>query len=95
MVAVEEARSARGARVDEGFQAIVRTVVSPGIANSALEPLRMATKLDRHRPTARMALERWLVEEALARLEDLRLSPEEQAKVDTSKNLPIGDFMRC
>ena len=56
-------------------------VVKPGSVNSALEPLRMATKLDRYRETAKMALEPWLVEEALSRLGDRRLSRDEQAKV--------------
>ena len=88
MVAIEEARSARGAMGDGEIQAIVRTVVRPGSVNSALEPLRMATKLDRYRPTARMALEPWLVEEALARLGDRRLSPEEQAKVVRAVRTP-------
>ena len=58
----------------------MKTVVAPGSVNPALEPLRMATKLDRYRETARMALEPWLVEEALARLGDRRLSLDEQAE---------------
>ena len=40
----------------------------PGSVNGALEPLRMARKLDRYRETARMVLEPWIVEVALARL---------------------------
>ena len=60
---------------------IVRVVVAPGSVNSALEPLRMARKLDRYRRSARMMLEPWLVEEALARLGDGRLSVDEQANV--------------
>jgi hypothetical protein len=56
----------------------------PGSVNSALEPLRMASKLDRYRPSARMALEPWLVEKALYR----RLSPEEQAKVARAVRAP-------
>ena len=42
--------------------------MSPGSVTSALESLRMAKKLDEYRETARMALEPWLVEAALARL---------------------------
>ena len=79
--AIEKARSARGASGAGGITTIVKTVVAPGSVNPALEPLRMATKLDRYRETARMALEPWLVEEALARLGDRRLSRDEQAKV--------------
>src|SRR5215210_7395671 len=60
---------------------IVQTFVAPGSVNSALEPLRMAQKLDRYRPSAPMVLEPWLVEEALSRLGDRRLSRDEQAKV--------------
>jgi CheY-like chemotaxis protein len=48
---------------------IVRTSVAPGSVTSALTPLRMAKKLDPYRETARMALEPWLVEVALARLD--------------------------
>ena len=40
----------------------------PGSVTGALEPLRMARKLDRYRDTARMVLEPWIVEAALARL---------------------------
>ena len=81
MAAIEEARSARGASRVGDLTTIVQTVVAPGSVNSALEPLRMASKLDRYRPSARMVLEPWLVEEALARLGDRRLSLDEQAKV--------------
>ena len=63
-------------------------MVAPGSVNSALEPLRMATKLDRYRPSARIMLEPWLVEEALARLGDRRLSLEEQAKVVRAVRTP-------
>jgi hypothetical protein len=52
VVAIEEARSARGAARGGDIRAIVHSVVSPGSVNSALEPLRMATKLDRYRETA-------------------------------------------
>ena len=43
--------------------------VEPGSVTSAMEPLRMARKLDRDRKTTvRIVLEPWLVEAALARL---------------------------
>lgn len=87
MAAIEKARTARGASGYGEVQRIVRSFVSPGSVNTALEPLRMAVKLDRYRPTARMALEPWLVEEALSRL-DRRLSREEQAIVVRATRTP-------
>ena len=57
--------------------AIVYVAVAPGSVTSALEALRMAKKLDPYRETARIVLEPWLVEAALARL-DRKLSPAEQ-----------------
>src|SRR5215207_9365360 len=88
MAAIEEARAARTAREGVDGLVIVRTIVTPGSVNSALEPLRMAHKLDRYRPSARMVLEPWLVEAALARLGERRLSPEEQAKVVRAVRTP-------
>jgi len=61
--------------------AIVLVGVEPGSVNSALQPLRTANKLDRYRSSARILLEPWLVEAALARFGDRRLSREEQGKV--------------
>src|SRR6266403_4192229 len=54
---------------------------------SALEPLRMAKKLDPYRETARMALEPWLVETALARL-GRTLSPAEQRTIINATRTP-------
>jgi hypothetical protein len=87
MAAIEDARAARGARRSDEVLRIIRTIVTPGSVNPALEPLRMAVKLDRYRPTARMAIEPWLVEEALSRL-DRRLSRDEQAKVVRATRTP-------
>jgi hypothetical protein len=67
---IEEARPARTANRHGDTRTLVVVLVAPGTVNSALEPLRMASKLDRYRPSARMVLEPWLV-----------LSVEEQAKV--------------
>lgn len=80
MAAIEEARSARLAK-GEGVRALVWVVVTPGSVNSALQPLRMAAKLDRYRETARMMIEPWLVEAALSRLGERRLTSDEQRKV--------------
>jgi Family of unknown function (DUF5681) len=87
MAAIEEARAARGTD-DEAIRVIIRRMIEPGSVNTALIALRMAAKLDRYRPSARMALEPWLVELALARLGDRRLSREEQEKVVAATRTP-------
>ncbi len=87
MTVIEEARSARGVDAVRIIQ-IVRVVVSPGSVNSALQRLSMALKLDRYRPSARMVLEPWLVEEALFRLGSRRLSIDEQEKVVRATRTP-------
>jgi Family of unknown function (DUF5681) len=66
---------------------IVLVCVAPGSVTSALEPLRMARKLDPYRETARMALEPWLVEAALARLSQ-PLSPADQRIVVKATRTP-------
>jgi hypothetical protein len=68
---------------------IVRTIVVPGSVTSALGPLRMAKKLDPYRETARMSLEPWLVEAALARLRQI-LSPADQRTIVTATRTPQG-----
>src|SRR4051812_7185761 len=81
MAAIEQARPAGTATEHGDVTAVVITMVTPGSVNPALVPLRMGAKLDRYRPSARLMLEPWLVEAALARLGERRLSREEQAKV--------------
>ena len=66
---------------------IVMAMVAPGSVTSALEPLRMAKKLDPFRETARMALEPWLVEAALARL-PRTLSPTDQRIIVKATRTP-------
>ncbi|HEY5126494.1 MAG TPA: DUF5681 domain-containing protein [Bradyrhizobium sp.] len=71
-----------------GFiSSIVRMIVAPGSVTSALAPLRMAKKLDAYRETARMALEPWLVEAALARL-NRKLSPADQRTIVKATRTP-------
>jgi hypothetical protein len=68
-----------------GFiRTITRVIVNPGSVTYALMPLRMAKKLDPYRETARMALEPWLVEAALARLPQ-KLSPADQRTIVKSQ----------
>jgi hypothetical protein len=86
LAVIEEARERRGAGQSR-ISAIVRVCVAPGSVTSALEPLRMAKKLDPYRETARMALEPWLVEAALARLSQ-PLSPADQRIVVKATRTP-------
>ena len=86
MVAIEEARSARNTH--EPASDIVVVTLQPGSVNCALRPLRMASKLDAHRPSAKMLLEPWLVEEALSRLGDRRLSMDEQVTIVRATRTP-------
>jgi uncharacterized protein DUF5681 len=76
LAVIKEARERQGGDQPR-ISVIVYVIVTPGSVTSALEPLRMAKKLDPCRETARMALEPWLVEAALARL-DRTLSPADQ-----------------
>lgn len=87
MVAIEEARAARG-ETSEALTVIVRWLGSAGSVSRALAALGMAVKLDPYRPTARMALEPWLVQRALERLGERRLTPEEQAAVVKATRTP-------
>jgi hypothetical protein len=67
--------------------AIIRVIVRLGSVTSALETLRMAKKLDPYRKTARVVLEPWLVEAALARL-DRKLTLTEQRTVLAATRTP-------
>jgi hypothetical protein len=87
MAAIEEARAVRRRRGGEQLT-IVRKMVAPGSVNTALERLRMAKKLAPYRTSARILLEPWLVEKALARLGERQLSREEQAKVIQAVRTP-------
>ena len=88
MAAIDEARAARGARGGDAVLALVWRMVEPGSVSGALTALRMASKLDRHRRTARIALEPWLVEQALDRIGERRLSREEQETVVKATRTP-------
>ena len=84
---IEETRSARTANRHHDTSPMVVTFVA-GSVNCALESLRMASKLDRYRPSARMVLAPWLVEQDLSRLGKMSLSVEEQAKVVRAVRTP-------
>ncbi len=88
LAAIEEARSARRSSLRAIIPDIAIVMVRAGSVNTALGSLKMATKLDRLRPTARMALESWLVETALARLRERKLTRDEQAEVMRATRTP-------
>jgi hypothetical protein len=71
-------REANGA---ESITRIVRVVVAPGSVATAVQPLRMAKKMDKYRDTARILLEPWIVEKALARLGARRLNVQDQQTI--------------
>ena len=83
---IEQARERQSAGQSQ-VTAIVLVGVAPGSVTSALEPLRMAKKLDSYREAARMALEPWLVEAALARL-GRALSPADQRIIVKATRTP-------
>jgi hypothetical protein len=67
---------------------IIRSIVDPGSVSTAVECLRISTKLDRYRETARILLEPWIVEAALARFGEMQLTPEEQEIVLNATRTP-------
>ena len=67
---------------------IVRCILDPGSVSSAVERLRIGTKLDRYRETARMLLEPWIVEAALARFGEKQLTPQDQEVVLKATRTP-------
>jgi hypothetical protein len=87
MAAIEEAKARRTIGEGEGLKAIIWKPVSVGSVNSSLEALRGAVLLDPYRETARLALEPWLVEAALDRL-DHTLSIAEQKVVWKATRTP-------
>lgn len=88
MAAIEEARARRSPGDSERVTVIVLRSIAPGAVNTAMLPLRMAVTLDPCRDTARTVIEPWLVEAALARLGDRRLTLAEQAVVWKAARTP-------
>lgn len=88
MTEIGNARQAREDRDGSNMHEIVTPYVRPGTVNVAMEPLRMARKLDRYRETARMVLEPWIVEAALARFGEKRLTKKEQKIVVQATRTP-------
>jgi hypothetical protein len=67
---------------------IIRSMLDPGSVSSAVECLRIGTKLDRYRETARIMLEAWIVEAALARFGEKQLTRAEQEIVLRATRTP-------
>ena len=68
------------------IRTITRVIVDAGSVTYALMPLRMAKKLDPCRETARMALEPWIVEAALARLDKVLSAAEQRTIVKATRS---------
>ena len=88
MVAIEEARSARKTHGPAISDMVVVTVAAwqrQLCASSLCAWLRSSIA---YRPSAKMVLEPWLVEEALSRLGDRRLSMDEQATIVRATRTP-------
>jgi len=71
-----------------GMQVIIGVYADLGDLRHAAPALEIATVLDRFRPTARLVLETWAVEAALARLGDRQLTLEEQKIVVAATRMP-------
>jgi tetratricopeptide (TPR) repeat protein len=72
----------------KALQVIARVYCDAGDLRDAARTLQLATLLDAYRATARLALETWAVEAALARLGDRQLTLEEQEKVVAATRMP-------
>lgn len=81
---IEEAINRPGA---DGPLHVIWKSVSPGSVTPALEALRMGRILDPYRKTARLVLEPWLVEAALANIPQL-LSPADQRIIEAATRTP-------
>jgi hypothetical protein len=88
LAALAEARAARGTTDDEAVRVIILSFVAVGSVGSAACRLGMTKRLDRYRPTARIVIEPWLVELALARLGDRQLTIAEQREVVSATRTP-------
>lgn len=88
MAAIEQAKASGLLRRQVETIELRRIIVDPGSVSGALEILRMARKVDRYRETAEMMLEPWLIQSALARLGDRRLTVEQQKEVVGATRTP-------
>lgn len=87
LAAIEAAR-ARGHSEEPLVVRIVWKGVSPGSVGCSLDALGMAVKLNKYSKNARYELKPWIVEAALARLGNRRLTVDEQRSVIGSTRTP-------
>lgn len=88
LASIEEARTRRVGQNMLRINHFNLVMVEPGSVNGAVESLRMGRLLDRRRKSARLVLEPWLVEAALKRLGNRRLSAEQQATIMKATRTP-------
>jgi hypothetical protein len=88
LTTIEAARSTRADPDRPATRQVIFSFVRPSSVTTALEHLRMGKKLDRFRDTARVLLEPWIIEAALARRGDRPLSVEEQRTVMEATRTP-------
>lgn len=86
LAALELARSKRADTQSE-IQTFIWKSVNPGSVGCILDALHMAVKVNRYSDSARYMLKPWLVQMAVDRLGDRRLSSDEQkVVVDATRN---------
>lgn len=78
--------SARDA--DPPIHLIYTTYAEPGDLRHAVRAAQIAVMLDTYRPTARLALETWVIEAALASMSDQQLTATEQQIVVAAARAP-------
>jgi Family of unknown function (DUF5681) len=88
LAVLERARTEQAAADEIGPVEISMVFVEPGSVSTAVEPLRIARRLDAYRETARMMLEPWIVQAALKRMGSRRLTEEEQRIVVAATRTP-------
>lgn len=88
MRAIEDAKARQMSAGATEALTIVWVSVSPGSLAHELSKLKMARKLDPYRPSAKLKIEPWLVQTALDRLGDRRLTVNEQLDVYGSTRTP-------
>ena len=74
--------------VQEPSQVVVRTITESGSVNTVLQILNMAKLFDPFRDTAYTLLEPWIVEAALARLGNRRLTADQQRIITRATRTP-------
>jgi hypothetical protein len=81
LAAIEAARAKHTAELPPQSVRFVLCSVTPGSVGCSLEPLGIATKRNRYSDHARYELKPWIVQAALDRMGDRRLTREEQTIV--------------